>query len=251
MSYQRYKNPAPLSPEERQALLRSYYLFYEEEIKRSGFERLNQKLPRNAAEELLDEIGRLLVSTSRRLAENPGEVRDFLDANPLPPGLEERLPDKFRVFTLLLNALKQWVGAEANACDRYLLGGRWREYCKEAADHSLLTGEALEEPIELHHPVRDGRPPIPLNKGEHSRIEGQSGSAAEDEESEEWKQLRELKGRNRSWVMLRRGLADIQTGRIPEPGTTDYFGKSFANKVLRELDTTPEHILDLLDENGK
>jgi hypothetical protein len=66
-------------------------------------------------------LGEILLTESEKLAEAAGPVRNFLDANPLPPGMVERLPDNFRVFCLALNSLKQWIAAEQSATDRYLL----------------------------------------------------------------------------------------------------------------------------------
>jgi hypothetical protein len=42
-----------------------------------------------------------------------------------------------------------------------------------------VSGELLQrDRLELHHPVRDGRPPIPLDKDAHARIEGQKKGAS-------------------------------------------------------------------------
>jgi len=81
---------------------------------------------------------------------------------------------------LAINSLKQWVVAEQGATDRYLLGGAARDLCREATDTCLVTGAVLTNGIELHHPVRDGRPPIPLSKEGHASIEGQSSLVGED-----------------------------------------------------------------------
>jgi hypothetical protein len=47
------------------------------------------------------------------------------------------------------------------------------------ADHCLVTGKPLEaKEVELHHPARDGRPPIPLSKVGHAEIESAIGNTA-------------------------------------------------------------------------
>ena len=126
--------------------------------------------------DLLDEIGCILLSRSHELGKQPGLIRQFLDDNVLPKQLPVHLPDDFRVFCLALNALKVWVSAEQAATDRYLLGGTVREECRETATTCIVTGEPLmSERVQLHHPVRDGRPPIPLSQKGHSLIENQTG----------------------------------------------------------------------------
>lgn len=134
---------------------------------------LNRKAPREAFGDFIDRLGDILLAESARLAESTGPVRDFLEANPLPSALSDRLPAEFRVFCLALNSLKQWVAAEQAATDRYLLGGNARKLCRKAADTCVITGHALEDVCELHHPVRDGRPPIPISKAGHAEIEGE------------------------------------------------------------------------------
>ncbi|MEO8270837.1 MAG: hypothetical protein ABI557_14025 [Aureliella sp.] len=155
--YDRPTNPTPLTPDDKAKLLGLYFSHYEQLASKDS-DLLNVKLERSAVEKLLDEIGGLLLERSKELACSPGEVRDYLNATELPECIEGRLPDEFRAFCLVLNALKQWVAAESAATDRYLLGGTARKQCRKMADHCLVTGESLDETtVELHHPVRDGR----------------------------------------------------------------------------------------------
>lgn len=253
MSYTRYVNNSSLTPEEKARLLQEYIQYYESLAREGKLELLNQKLPRSAVFDVLDNIGCLLKSESQRLAQSSKEVKDFLDANPLPGKMSELLPDDFRVFVLILNSLKQWVAAESSYCDRYLMGGKVRETCRKAIDHCLVTGEPLNGPIELHHPVRDGRPPIPLSKNGHAIIEGQiagsdDGSIIDNPDlNPDWIRLRQIrKQQNQSWAQLREGLMAKKTGSmIYRPNA-----KSFANKAIRELGVSPDYILDLMDEHG-
>lgn len=254
MDYTRYANNNPLSPEEKVSLLKEYVEYYEGLVKERKLELLNQKLPRSAVSDILDAIGCLLKAESQKLAQSSDEVKDFLKANPLPGRMADLLPDDFRVFVLILNSLKQWVMAESAYCDRYLMGGTVRKNCRKAIDHCLVTGEPLDGIIELHHPVRDGRPPIPLSKKGHSLIEGQVAIEADesfdDEDAgieTEWDRLRRIrKQQNQSWAQLREGLIAIKTGSIVCRANAE----SFANKAMRALNLSPEYILGLMDEHN-
>ena len=158
---------------ERRALLEAYFAHYSHLAKASP-DALNRKVSRKAFRKLLDAVGELLLKLSAGLVKKPGPARDFLDQNPLPPVLVDRLPEEFRMFCLALNALKQWVTAEQAATDRYLLGGTARNECRAVASACVVSGETLtSNNTDLHHPVRDGRPPIPLTKKAHAQIEGQ------------------------------------------------------------------------------
>jgi len=170
--YQRKRPGLKLTKSEREELLREHWNFYRAQSKRDPSV-LNRKLPRSAFSDLLDELGAIILDRVSEIASRPGAVRQFLDENPLPPALELMLPEDFRVFCLALNALKQWIAAEQAAADRYLLGGRARQECLTAGDVCLVTGDLLGERVELHHPVRDGRPPLPLSIDGHYIIEGQ------------------------------------------------------------------------------
>lgn len=254
MNYTRYTNNKSLSSENRIILLKEYVEYYEGLVQEGKLELLNQKLPRSAVSDILDTIGCLLKAESQRLVQSSDEVKDFLKANPLPGKMADLLPEDFRVFVLILNSLKQWVAAESSYCDKYLMGGTVREKCRKAIDHCLVTGEPLDGiKFELHHPVRDGRPPIPLSEKGHKLIEGQlSGVADEppaDENSDEteWDKLKQLRAqRHQSWVQLREGLTAVMTGSIIcRPNA-----KSFANKAIQVLNATPGHILKLMDEHN-
>lgn len=172
MAYRRPENEQKLSKPEKLDLLKDYAEHYRHLIA-TDKAALNRKVPRELFRDLIDQLGEVLLSESAKLAVDAGPVRKFLNDNPLPQLMKGRLPDKFRVFCLALNSLKQWVAAEQAATDRYLLGGKARELCREAVKTCLVTGIALGQDSELHHPVRDGRPPILLSKKGHDEIEGQ------------------------------------------------------------------------------
>ncbi|HEX8832114.1 MAG TPA: hypothetical protein VF705_13155 [Longimicrobium sp.] len=177
-NYERPQPTARLTAGDREQLLREYYDEYAR-LSASEPDVLNRKVPREHFGELLGQVGALVQQEAARMAREAGPVRDFLDQNPLPPSLHGKLPDDFRAFCLALNALKQWVAAEQAATDRYLLGGTARAACRAAAERCVVSGDLLQrDRLELHHPVRDGRPPIPLDKDAHASIEGQKKGAS-------------------------------------------------------------------------
>lgn len=143
-------------------------------------EELNVKVPREVFKDELDEIGAHLQKIARKIVSNPTdnvEVYGLLEKHPVPKIAKESLPDEFRVFSLLLNALKQWVSAEQAATDRVLLGGENKKKLKEKITHCVISGETLQYDVKgavnFHHTMRDGRFPIPLTKEAHDELEGQ------------------------------------------------------------------------------
>lgn len=249
MKYVRPQAASKLTKQERQHLLQHYYQEYRAWAEREP-SALNRKLPRDACTSLLDTVGELILNEAATLTLHPSPVRQFLEANPLPPSLHGRLPDEFRAFCLILNALKQWVAAEQLATDRYLLGGTARKDCRAAADRCVASSEPLEQgDIELHHPVRDGRPPVPLTKSAHAYLEGQSEGTKGDSTREELRQLK--REGNRSWVNLRRGCQDL-LGRTVQHGNSKVAASSrtFARQAAQRTGMSFEEILDWLDRNG-
>jgi len=208
---------------------------------------LNQKIPRAQFRDLLDKLGETLLVESKRLASMVGPVRSFLDDNPLTPAIAKRLPDEFRVFCLALNAIKQWAAAEQAATDRYLLGGNARDLCRTASNRCLVTNEVLVTDCELHHPVRDGRPPVPLSKRGHAQIESQLPVEGDDAIGRVLLPLRRKS--NQSWAHLRSGCLDL----LGEPVTwtsrsTKARAQTFARKAQAATDIGYEQIIDWMDE---
>jgi hypothetical protein len=245
MAYQRPVNRSPLSKPEKIALLKQYIDHYQNLVSTDPSV-LNRKVPRQVFSDLIERLSETLLAESMNLASIKGSIRTFLDENPLPEALAERLPDDFRVFCLALNALKQWVAAEQAATDRYLLGGVARDLCRESTDVCLVTGIALGADYELHHPLRDGRPPIPLSKGGHSTIEHQTTFEGDDPIGQALVALR--RESNRSWAHLRRGCLDL-LGR-PEPGLSRNSianTRTFARKAALCANTDYEEILNWMN----
>jgi hypothetical protein len=247
MAYERPKNKFPLSPEDKPVLLKQYFEEYRV-LAKKDLGALNQKLPRKEFKNLLDALGEKILAESKSLASKEGPVRDFLNKNELP-AIAEHLAPEYRVFCLALNAIKQWVAAEQSATDRYLLGGAARKLCREAADSCLVTDGKLSDDCELHHPVRDGRPPIPLSKHGHGSIEGQLSSKGDDPIHQALSELR--REGNRSWAQLRRGCLDLIEQTEPEPSKPGAANdRTFARNARKATDLSYEEILEWLDENG-
>lgn len=243
--YKRFINEKPLNKSQKLELLEEYNLFYENEIKLKGLENLNVKIPREFFENILDEIGTLLVTKASELSKN-GTVKDFLDNNPLPEHLADLLPDDFRAFCLIINALKQWISAEQAATDRFLLGGTARNTCKEVSKKCIITNEQLTKDAELHHPLRDGRPPILISKKGHNLIEYQRNVS--DDEDPIWNKIKSLKKeKHGSWELLREGCnAILGTNMNCRPNA-----KSFTNTIIRETKLKPEEIIELLNSKNE
>ncbi len=252
MAYERPKNETPLSSEAKSDLLKRYFAHYRAQAEKNPSDLigvLNAKLPRDAFKDLLNELGEMLQSRSKSLASDEGPVRDFLNKNELPEALSSHLPREFRVFCLALNAIKQWVAAEQSATDRYLLGGGSRELCRAAAETCLVSGDILGSDCELHHPVRDGRPAIPLSKRGHGSIERQVSSEGNDPIGQALSKLRS-EG-NRSWAQLRRGCLDLSGQSEPGPSKRGAANdRTFSRKAAVAANISNQAILDWLDENG-
>lgn len=183
------------------------------------------------------------------MARTPGMLQDFLAANPLPERMDRLLAPEFRAFCLLLNALKQWVAAEQSATDRYLLGAAAREMCKAATDQCLITGHPIGPKPKLHHPVRDGRPPIPLTAAGHDHIEGQTSMESDDPIERTLISLRRTM--NRSWARLRCGCLEHlgePSGASSKRAAAD--GQAVARKISAATKLSYEQILAWLDERG-
>lgn len=239
-------NNAPLSKQDKLRLLKEYAAYYRDAVSADD-KALNRKIPREAFADLLDRIGTLLVDESARLATGRGPVREFLGANPLPDRVAPLLPDSFRAFCLALNSLKQWVAKEQAATDRYLLGGLSRQMCREAGAACLVTGEMLGADAELHHPVRDGRPPVLLSKAGHDRIEGQERVNATDPIERELVALR--RKMNLSWAHLRRGCLDLLgTPVVASSKAMASSARSYARKASAATHRDYQELLEWLDE---
>lgn len=250
MPYVRPVNRNPVTPDEKSQLISEHVAYYGKIAQQAAdlgdYSELNVKLPKKAAEAFLNDVGTILNQAALKAAKT-GEVKEFLDRNPLPDSMKNHLPDEFRAFCLLLNSLKQWVSAESLATDRYLLGGTVRDKLRDASRNCMITGSILDK-VELHHAVRDGRPPIPLSPEGHRQIEEFN---AETTDAPLMQALRELKGeRTWSWKMLRDGCMshlgeDIQSRSKNAMGNA----RTFAKKAQERTGLSFEQMIDILNEN--
>ncbi|MBM3979368.1 MAG: hypothetical protein FJ304_03620 [Planctomycetes bacterium] len=249
MPFVRPKSATQLTVVQKRQLIEAYFDEYRQ-LAESTPDLLNRKIPRDgdAFAQLLDQIGELLVKHAETVASQPGPVAQFLSDNPLPASLAGKLPNEFRVFCLTLNALKQWVAAEQAATDRYLLGGTARELCRAAATNCILSGESLVTgSVDLHHPLRDGRPPIPLSKVAHAKLEGQVSDSASDA-------LRGLlsmvRRSGRSWAQLRRGCLDLLERPVQHSTPAMRNGaRAFAREASLAAAKSYQELIDWLDEH--
>ncbi len=248
MVYQRYQNSQLLSKAEKIELMQKYVDYYSKRISQKNLSELNVKIPREVFSDILDEVGTCLVSYASKVSRENGPVKEFLQNNPLPPHMETLLPDEFRAFSLLLNALKQWVSAESAATDRFILGGTARETCRSAVTKCIVTGEELGERPELHHPMRDGRPPILLSKKGHDTIEQNQTVVKVTDDTDDIMMImkRCKKERHMSWVLIREGCNAI----INRFDTYRPLAKSHANKIIFETGLSAQEVLDCLDRNN-
>lgn len=195
-----------------------------------------------------------MLEESRALAAGDSAVRRFLDDNTPPGRMGPLLPDDFRVFCLLLNALTQWVSEEQIAADGFLLGKTGRKRCRKMMASCLVTGAALDQESVLHHPVRDGRPPIPLSKAGHRKIEKQTGSGEKSVDAgsdEVARGIAQIRKKNESWRMLRRGCLLILG--LPAHGGTkagNANAKSLARRAIASTKLTTQDLLGWMDVRG-
>ena len=248
-AYTRPKGSITLTKVKRQQLLREYLSNYRS-IAKENPALLNQKLPCEVFKETLDLLGGVLLQQARDMSVKPGPVRDFLELNKLPPPLASLLPAEFRVFCLALNALKQWVAAEQQATDRFLLGGNARDELRAIAGSCIVTGKSIDGDCELHHPVRDGRPPIPLCHDAHDEIEKQQ-SRADLSSDPIFRTISRIRSeRNNSWINLRRGCLEL-LGHKANPSTPAVAAgaRTFARKVSTATGLSFDQIIRFLDSH--
>ena len=248
--YSRYKASNKLEGEERRNALKAYVAHYAD-IAAVTPALLNQKLARSHAEDILSEIGGLLQIRAKEMATLPGPVQSFLRKNPVPKCLGNYLTKEIRCFSLLLNALSQWCVSEKLAMDRFLLSGDVRKELKSLFEICPVSPEDKNlSNVELHHPLRDGRPPIPLSKMGHDKVEGLFVLKEDDDVG---RQLVDFRRENSplSWKRLRVGCMAL-TGELTEDFPKSYItdSRARANKAKKTTGLTERQILDFLDRSG-
>jgi hypothetical protein len=249
MTYRRHKSGVALSKIDKVGLMSEYVAYCQGLVGEDRLGALDVKIPREVFAPLLDQIGTLLNEQATAQSKE-GPVNEFLDANPLPPHTQGMRPDDFRALPPMLNTLKQWVLAESATTDRYLLGAAARQTCRVASTRCIVTEEELGEGAKIHHPLRDGRPPILLSKRGHDCVEQAQQMGAEQADMPDdstWSRVCVLKKERRvSWVQLREGCGAVSC----ESGTSRAGARSFANAVIRETRLTASDVMAMLDARG-
>ena len=108
---ERFQRPRPatgMPPAQQADLLRDYLAFYEEAASQNP-SLLNRKMDRKAAADVLNRVGVLISAEACKLADTPGPLKDFLDANPLPASMTDHLPPEFRAY-----CPRSWGGLRRN-----------------------------------------------------------------------------------------------------------------------------------------
>jgi hypothetical protein len=245
--YQRYQSPK-IEGENRRKALADYVRHYTK-VARNEPTLLNQKLPRKAFQSLLAMIGNLLQEEARQLSTSNTETVKFLKINSVPACLGDKLTPEIRTFALLLNALSQWTTAEKLAMDRFLFSGDVRKELKSLCQTCPIYPEEFDvKNIELHHPVRDGRPPIPLSKRGHETVEGLIVISPGDSGAEKLVEHRRNSKTRYSWKRLRIGCL-AASGQLPESFSETHLrsGRSVLARVKRQTALSAQSILDILD----
>ncbi len=246
-----YKRPSsPKLEGDARRIALADYLDHYAKLATTDVSLLNQKLPKSTFASLLDRVGGLLLEEANRMSTDDLAVAVFLKRNPLPECLGSALTPEVRTFCLVLQALSQWTTAEKLAMDRFVFSGRVRAEIRAAACGCPICPDAFEaDKLELHHPVRDGRPPIPLSKKGHERIEGIVRPDENDPDGQSLVRHRNEAGS--SWVRIRLGCL-MELGQI-EPDD-DQFSKRHVADSRRRIQAARTatnlsaiQILDILD----
>lgn len=173
MSFAAPKPAAKISPAEKQAFLAAYLSYYAEAAKKNPQE-LRRKLRRSVVQPFLDEIGEHVAKLAKEISENNvstphgDAVKQFLMANPIPGQMGMHLTIEMRAYAVLVRALLQWAVGQSLSIDRWVISGNARKTLRASSPKCIVTGEPFgDEEIELHHPVRDGRPPLPVSQKGH------------------------------------------------------------------------------------
>lgn len=205
MKYKRPDRNTALTPQEKRAIMRDYFRHCKK-IYTKDPSAINRKIPREVVKDLTDAIGSLILARLSKTQKYKA-VSKFLIENPLPASMQKLLTKETRTFCLILNALKQWVSAEQQAMDKLILGGQARKICREIMPECLLTGEKSDV---LHHPVRDGRPPLFISQRGHKSIERQEKAVSNvpDTYEETIKSIR--KKTHQSWENLLKASKALQ-----------------------------------------
>lgn len=242
---------------EKEQVLRTYIEYYRQAAKNAP-ESLRVKLKRSHLQPFLDEIGEHLARLASEIGgKNVPEshhgkaVRKFLEDNPIPGDMGKYLTLELRAYALLVHGLHQWAVGQSLTADRWVISGNARDTLRACTDRCVVTDEPFgDNLIELHHPGRDGRPPIPVSEKGHKIADD-----VFDPQDEKGKMLVAVRRR------LRFGWRVIWQGCLVELGeTVDLSGyknpkgrrsavATRARRFSKESSTTIEEIRKWIEEN--
>ncbi len=249
--------PKPWPASDRDRMAREYVAHYET-LAEKGLTELAPKLSRNAFDHFLSGVGQILVEESARLVSSDSELKRFLERNPLPPCIKGQLANEFRAYALLLHALNQWVVVRKLEIDCALVGGSpkiARNRLRRSATVCMVAKTPLAKVrVELHHPVRDGRPPIPLSPEGHKRVDGVMVLDEDDHHGRSIVSLRN-QGKLGSWIALRTGAvleqgAGVDFAGRKNPKSFAYHCKLVARRAMSTTGFTAAELLSWLDRYG-
>jgi hypothetical protein len=192
------------------------------------------------------------MAEAKRMSDNDSVIREFLERNKLPECLGAALTPEIRTFALMLNALGQWTTAEKLAMDRFLFSGDVRKELRSLSDTCPVCPEEFDpKTAELHHPVRDGRPPILLSKKGHELIEGLVNISPDDLVAHALVDHRKASRRRYSWRSLRVGCL-VEQGHSLQILSQSQIktGRGIFRIVNRKTNISAEQILEALDRYG-
>lgn len=133
--------------------------------------------------------------------------------------------------------------------DRLLLSGNVRKELKELFTICPVAPDDTDvASVELHHPLRDGRPPLPLSKKGHSIVEGLLVLKPDDADGVALVNFRKTGKQPISWKRLRVGCLNL-SGIEPEGFKKTYLSgaRSWVRKAMKETSLTEDRILAFLD----
>jgi hypothetical protein len=173
MAFEPPKPAAKIPPDEKDRYLDPYFAYYAEVAQKNPKE-LRLKIPRAVLQPYLDVIGSNLHDLAKGIANssdtsNPAnEIRTFLKDHPIPGEIGKHLTGEMRSYALLIRALLNWCVGQSLFIDRWVISGNARKTLRSRSATCIVTGNPLKQgEVELHHPARDGRPPIPVSKKGH------------------------------------------------------------------------------------
>lgn len=186
------------------------------------------------------------------LSQASASLTSFLRENPWPSEMMDDdlvLSEQDRAKVVVLNAVKQWVSKESRYLDTIFTGGSFRKKLRAlCAERNCPICERpfAQLKIELHHTVRDGRPPVPLCSQCHQKLERQSQS--DSPPVSDVKRIRA--SRNASWKNLHKATKSLQELRHGPFSTqnVENASKSIVRLIMRETKLSLRELQSIIEE---